>query len=770
MVSKLLYDSPATKWSEALPIGNGKLGAMVYGEVNDEVLKMNEDSVWYGGPQNRECKEGSANLLKIRKLLREGKLPEAEQLMKLSLSTPHTMRHYEPLGNARIGFKYKKDTDPLHDYHRELNLNDGVVTVGYEKGGCRYKRTIFSSYPDDAIVMHIEAQISGSIQFSASLDRTLDPETLEGVSLGINFFLNEIYSPSTGVLVMTFDCSGGTGVATMKVMADKDATVQSMGSYVIVSSATWATIIWTASTTVRSKDPVDTALSKSQIVSTIGYKNLYDKHLEDYQSLFGRMSLSMGSENSAITVPQLLEECKQITTVNPQLAALYVQYGRYLLISSSRKDKEGFSLPANLQGIWCPSFNPPWGSKYTININIQMNYWPSHVCNISECEDPLFDLIERVAERGRHTAQVLYNCKGWVVHHNTDIWADTAPQGEHLPSTVWVLSGPWLLLHFYENFLFTGNIDVARRAYPLIKGSIEFFLDFLIPDQNGYLVTSPSLSPENTYILKDGTRGNLCEGPTIDVQILDALFAAFETFSNVLGKNGDIQTQAAIARSKLPPMKIGSYGQLLEWQQEYDEFEPGHRHVSHLWGLYPGNSISPLKTPDLAEASRISLETRAKNGGGHTGWSRAWLINLWARLNDPKIAESHVHRLLSHSTMENLLDVHPPFQIDGNFGGAAGILEMLIQSQLGQVLLLPTVPNGWEEGKLTGVVARGGFELEFSWSRGKVNYPIQIISRNGNKLILAFPSQKEPAMAYSTSGSFYTIEINTTKGGKYTIY
>jgi hypothetical protein len=373
-----------------------------------------------------------------------------------------------------------------------------------------------------------------------------------------------------------------------------------------------------------------------------------------------------------------------------------------------------------------------------------MNYWLVNSGNISSCEIPLFDILERFADRGRDVAKSLYGCRGWCVHSNTDIWADCAPVDKWMPATLWTLGGPWLCLHVWEHYLYNGDRKILERMYRVYKESVQFYLDFLTESHDGqYAVTSPSLSPENTFILKNGTQGRLCEGSTIDIQILRAFFTAFLEISSILDKSSLVsETQATL--NKLPPMQIGSQGQLLEWQEEYEEAEPGHRHTSHLWGLYPGNMISPTTTPKLAEAAKVTLRNRTKHGGGHTGWSRAWMINLWGRLLDGDEGLFHITSLLGHSTMPNLLDIHPPFQIDGNFGGAAGILELFIQSHENVIQLLPALPNvtSLESGQINGVCARGGFEINFSWTAKKVNYPVHLKSRAGNKCAIQLQSGK----------------------------
>jgi alpha-L-fucosidase 2 len=504
-----------------------------------------------------------------------------------------------------------------------------------------------------------------------------------------------------------------------------------------------------------------------------GYSELRERHISDYRSLFGRVDFKLGTED---------RESEHLQPTNIRVAhakegkpdlgliALYYQYGRYLLISSSRPGTK--ALPANLQGIWNEGMSPPWGSKFTININTQMNYWHAETTNLSECHTPLFSLMSRMQKNGEATAQKMYNCHGWMAHHNTDLWADTAPQDRWLAATLWPMGGAWLCTHIWEHYAFTGDLYALVGMYGLLRGSVEFFLDFLT-DTDGFKVTNPSLSPENTYRLPNGEEGCICIGPTMDNQLLHSLFSGFLLAAAELGRDQDTGMVEKVEkyRSQLPPMKTGRYGQLQEWMEDYEEVEPGHRHISHLWGLYPGSQISTRNTAILA-ACKQTLARRAAHGGGHTGWSRAWMISLWARLRDGDEAASHVREILRTSTHDSLLDDHPPFQIDGNFGATAGITEMLVQSHDGAIDLLPALPSAWPEGKISGICARGGFEVSLKWGGGLL-VEGSVFSKLGKRCTVRSKHdlmivEVSDAIARSVGGSF-EIAFDTNRGSKYDI-
>ncbi|PNP53241.1 hypothetical protein THARTR1_06258 [Trichoderma harzianum] len=709
------YSAPATQWSEALPIGNGRLGAVVYGRTEVELMQLNENSVWYGGPQERTPPDAYRMLPKLRQLVREEKHSEAEALVKeCFFATPASMRHYEPMGTATLEFNHKN----IADYRRCLDLATSQVSVQYTVDDNSYQRDVIASYPDNALLLRFTA--SKRTRFIVRLDRLSDNDT------ETNVYADTITASGSHILVHA--TPGGLNsnrlCSVLGVVCDDGGTIEAIGNCLVIDSASCRVGI-AAQTTFRHANPEVVALAQIDQALARPWDELLERHRADYSKLFGRMSLRMWPDACDLPTNQRLRSCR-----DPGLVALYHNYGRYLLISCSRNGYKG--LPATLQGIWNPSFAPPWGSKYTININLQMNYWPAGPCSlIDDCSIPLLDLLERMSVRGRKTAKVMYGCRGWCAHHNTDIWADTNPQDRCMSATIWPLGGLWLSTTLMDTLKYQYDEALHDRLFRVHEGAVQFVLDFMIPSKCGsYLVTNPSLSPENTFVSKSGNEGIFCEGSAIDMTLVKMALTQYiwssERLSNV---NHTLKGPVEETLTKIQPLTLNQEGLIQEWGlNDYEEVEPGHRHVSHLFGLYPGDLIHPTQSPELAAAAQKVLKRRLANGGGHTGWSRAWLLNFYARLRDAEACGENMDLLLHNSTLPNLLDTHPPFQIDGNFGACAGILECLMQStehrmdgeNAVQISLLPACPRKWDRGHLQGVRAKQGWLVSFQWSKNQI--------------------------------------------------
>lgn len=822
---KLWYNKPAQAWEEALPLGNGKTGAMVWGS-QDEVVQLNDNTLWSGYPDAGNNPNGPTVLPQVRQAVFDGDYEKAAALWK-KMQGPYSAR-YLPLADL-LWLLPAKDVTPK-TYYRDLNLNTAVATLKYQLGEVNYQREVFISYPAKVLVMRLTADkkgaISGRLQLRSQLKfkvKTVAADYLVLQGKAPKFVANRESEPQQVVYDSVGEKGEGMNFEVHAKIKVEGGRIEQKADELSVVGANSVTIYLSEATSfngfykspgLEGKDPAVEAKAILQKALARSYEQLKTEHINDYQSLFKRVEFKLSVDESVLKLPtdERLKKYASAPT-DQQLQVLYYQFGRYLLIASSRPG----SRPANLQGIWNHHIKPPWGSNYTTNINTEMNYWLAENTNLSECHQPLFSFLKELAINGAKTAKVNYNInEGWVVHHNSDLWAKTSPPGGYewdpkgMPRwSCWPMAGAWLSTHLWEHYLFTGDKDFLKNNWPLLKGAAQFMLHWLITDPaNGFLVTNPSTSPENTMKIK-GKEFQVGMATTMDMSIIRELFTAAIKTSSILNTDEAFRNQLIQAKEKLYPYHIGQYGQLQEWNKDWDDPKDKHRHLSHLFGLYPGSQINVASTPELAAAAKQSLIFR---GDVSTGWSMAWKINWWARLRDG----NHAYKILSDAftyinpletrdamsgggTYANLFDAHPPFQIDGNFGATAGMTELLLQSHNGELALLPALPDVWKNGSIRGIKARGNFTVAINWKEGKLSkatitsnlgglcrvsapYPIKVVEvtskalagTNTNSLNTSYglPPYKKDEQAKLVSLEVpkeYTIEFDTKKGGVYTI-
>ncbi len=713
----LQYDKPAQKWTEALPLGNGRIGAMVFGGTVDERFQINEDTLWGGGPHDYVDPRAYEHLDEIRQLIFAGKVDEAEKLSATMMGDPKLLMPYQPFCDIHLHFTGHEQAT---DYRRDLKLDEATAETAYTVGSTTFRREAFISYPDQVLVVRISASEPGKLSFTLAIDSPQAGYQVESTAKDTLQLTGQIPPRQNSPRSWTgsWDQPGMRFAAILNVAAE-GGSVNSNGGKLEVSGADAVTLLFSNATSfVNYRDINGDALAAARAYVQAARKRTYDelrkRHLQDFQNLFARVRLRLGEDHASATTDSRIQHFGE--TDDPSLLALYFEFGRYLLISSSRPGGQ----PANLQGIWNQQLSPPWSSKWTTNINLEMNYWDADSGDLWETAQPLWGLIRDLRVTGAETARVTYHSKGWVLHHNTDLWRATTPVDG--PWGIWPMGEAWLANQMWDHYEFSGDKEFLRRdAYPAMKEAAQFLLSFLVEAPQGTpfagrLVTNPSTSPENEYLL-NGKGEHLTYAPTMDIELTRELFENCRRAAEVLGVDAEFRAKLDQTGKRLPPLQIGKRGQLQEWIEDYAEVEPTHRHVSHLYSVYPGHDISLDATPTFASAAQKTLELR---GDGGTGWSEVWRTALWARLRNPEHAYNNLKLLITKNTLPDMFDLCPPFQIDGNLGGPAAITEMLVQSTETQIDILPALPPQWPNGTLNGVRVRGGGKLDVEWKNGRL--------------------------------------------------